>query len=384
MKRTSPFFTLPGIVLTILFLVGLAVFSWVKGGQAFSPGRLSAQGQAGALRNGYGSHLEFEKQCKLCHAPLKGDQSGLCLDCHTEVDEQIQNKQGTHGVIEATNPCFRCHTEHKGQDYNILQPGLALFDHEQTGFSLNWHQLDYGAAPLPCSGCHSLEQGFALDQGQAASSATQPKTRRLCSSIPASSVMTAWPVTTGPTGWRTSNIPRQLFRWRASTLRRLAPIAIQSKAPPHPGWIAFPRQSAECTSCHETGHPGLFEEPCEKCHNSNAWSPADWNGRPFEHAASGFSLAKHELDAQGGALACTDCHGADVNQDVLPACRDCHAQGADGAAFIANHEEQFGPACMDCHDGVDRMSNFDHASFFVLDGRHADLECQECHARPGV
>ena len=146
------------------------------------------------------------------------------------------------------------------------------------------------------------------------------------------------------------------------------------------GLDRFSQAVAECTSCHETGHPGLFEEPCEKCHNSNAWSPADWNGRPFEHASSGFSLAKHELDAQGGALACTDCHGADVNQDVLPACRDCHAQGADGAAFIANHEEQFGPACLDCHDGVDRMSNFDHDRFFVLDGRHADLECQECHA----
>jgi len=47
---------------------------------------------------------------------------------------------------------------------------------------------------------------------------------------------------------------------------------------------------------------------------------------------------------------------------------------------MAEHQAQYGPACVDCHDGVDRMANFDHANFFPLNGVHANLECEECHA----
>jgi hypothetical protein len=29
---------------------------------------------------------------------------------------------------------------------------------------------------------------------------------------------------------------------------------------------------------------------------------------------------------------------------------------------------------------VDRLSNFDHATFFPLDGKHAEIQCDACHA----
>lgn len=47
---------------------------------------------------------------------------------------------------------------------------------------------------------------------------------------------------------------------------------------------------------------------------------------------------------------------------------------------MSEHQILFGSACLNCHDGVDRYSNFDHNLLFVLDGQHANVECQQCHA----
>jgi hypothetical protein len=39
----------------------------------------------------------------------------------------------------------------------------------------------------------------------------------------------------------------------------------------------------------------------------------------------------------------------------------------------------YGPACIECHDGIDRMEGFEHARLFPLEGRHAETGCQACH-----
>jgi hypothetical protein len=58
-------------------------------------------------------------------------------------------------------------------------------------------------------------------------------------------------------------------------------------------------------------------------------------------------------------------------------CVDCHT--TEQAAFMSEHRDQFGQDCLACHDGVDRMHDFDHARIFVLDGAHAESECVDCH-----
>jgi hypothetical protein len=62
----------------------------------------------------------------------------------------------------------------------------------------------------------------------------------------------------------------------------------------------------------------------------------------------------------------------------LKTCTNCHTQ--QDAAYMTGHQEQFGSGCLSCHDGVDRLSNFDHNSFFPLDGKHAAAQCETCHA----
>jgi hypothetical protein len=43
-------------------------------------------------------------------------------------------------------------------------------------------------------------------------------------------------------------------------------------------------------------------------------------------------------------------------------CIDCH--GENDQVFMTEHVTQFGTGCMNCHDGVDRLSNFRSCEFF--------------------
>jgi hypothetical protein len=112
-------------------------------------------------------------------------------------------------------------------------------------------------------------------------------------------------------------------------------------------------------------------------------TPARFDDQPFEHATTtSFSLACHTLDYAGQVMDCAACHlveaGGRLLKEVdLQTCVACHAQ--QDLAFMDEHQAQFGPACMDCHDGVDRLSDFDHNRIFLLDGRHAEATCEACH-----
>jgi hypothetical protein len=46
---------------------------------------------------------------------------------------------------------------------------------------------------------------------------------------------------------------------------------------------------------------------------------------------------------------------------------------------MASHQEQYGADCISCHDGMDRMSGFSHEAVFPLEGKHAEIPCQDCH-----
>jgi hypothetical protein len=94
---------------------------------------------------------------------------------------------------------------------------------------------------------------------------------------------------------------------------------------------------------------------------------------------TGFSLARHRQDYQDQAITCASCHRGSIQDFNLQTCIDCHSQGTERAAFMREHQDKYSSACLGCHDGVDRMHDFDHASFFVLDGRHAVIQCDGCH-----
>jgi hypothetical protein len=58
-------------------------------------------------------------------------------------------------------------------------------------------------------------------------------------------------------------------------------------------------------------------------------------------------------------------------------CLACHT--TKDAAFIKKHTQQYGQDCLVCHDGADRLHGFNHQKVFALTGKHAAIQCTDCH-----
>lgn len=432
MHRGHTFFSPLGVILSILFLLGLALIVWYNGGSAFSPGRLTAVSHSSANAGGFRSHADFEGQCERCHQPGGKVQTELCLDCHADVAAQLSAPTALHAGL-ADQACAACHPDHRGRNFDISAAAQPKFDHSSAGFSLIRHSLGFDLASLGCQGCHDPSNpDYAADLERCTNCHGQENaafmTRHLAnygagctqchdgldslarfdhsqtpfpldgkhSSLSCSDCHKA--VHANHTGILVAGIgdpgpsaavpPSPL----AATGVAVIGIGDPGAAPTPPSPVAttevitrFSGLSTDCQSCHTepAAHHGLFSSNCAACHTTAAWQPASFGGAAFDHnAVQKFSLAHHAQDYAGAAIACTGCHiqsndPATTLSTDLAACTTCHA--AHDPTFMQNHLVQAGPNCLECHDGRDRMSAFDHAKIFVLDGQHAGLICRDCH-----
>ncbi|MBI3240783.1 MAG: hypothetical protein HYZ49_00605 [Chloroflexi bacterium] len=185
--------------------------------------------------------------------------------------------------------------------------------------------------------------------------------------------------------------------------------AYAAQETPIQGFKAHAEFENNCLECHEPLH-GLTTERCERCHtdvNEQRTTGTGLHGgmtntdvadcqschrdhqgrefdpnalalKKFDHAAIGFSLAWHYVDYDQSAMKCEACHTETTFTLDAGSCVNCHL-GQD-ATFVAAHTEAFGVQCLACHDGVDKMHNFDHAQTrFPLEGKHAAVNCADCH-----
>lgn len=174
------------------------------------------------------------------------------------------------------------------------------------------------------------------------------------------------------------------------------------------GYVSHAEFADECGHCHTPVHC-VSETNCQDCHieiareramASGLHSKLPGTGRcqtcHIEHLGgeasitvfayanidherlSGFSLKVHHLDYSGEPMTCESCHSQDQFMSETLDCITCHVN-EDHDAF-AVHLDRYGSACMDCHDGLDRYSEFDHAQVYPLEGGHTDLACEDCHA----
>jgi hypothetical protein len=156
--------------------------------------------------------------------------------------------------------------------------------------------------------------------------------------------------------------------------------------------VSFGAVSKTCDGCHKEPslHAGLFTPDCSACHGTAVWQPAKLDGQPFDHQKLTFSLAKHKVNYDNQPLSCTDCHGLPLKTMKTQTCIDCHnghpAKNATAekvtnpADFMTVHADTYGTDCLKCHDGADRMDGFKHEQVFALDGKHANVACEKCHA----
>jgi len=182
--------------------------------------------------------------------------------------------------------------------------------------------------------------------------------------------------------------------------------ATQRHGTPLGGYAYHAEFEQKCTHCHAPIHC-LTEERCQECHQEVARQGMQGDGVHgrlpsgrcqtchTEHKGreaiitrfafanidhdklADFSLAQHATNFDGTPLTCESCHSQDRFAAETLDCLTCHAQ--DNHDFVADHIEQYGTGCVECHDGRDRMANFDHNQLFPLTDGHALAMCDDCH-----
>jgi hypothetical protein len=371
-----PFVTLSSLFLAMILLVGIAAALSLTGEELFSPGDLSAQTQTAVTLEGFSSHAQFEKECQRCHQPLQNPQGSLCVECHTVVAEEISQQMGVHSRIKNVQTCRTCHSDHKGKDIDGVQLALARFDHTQTTFRLNMHQVNFDTTPMECLACHQGNvAGLPLSKDGCVNCHTThdpPAMARHESDFGKNCLACHDGVDRmihfdhAGTGFALLDKHSQLACIKCHTTENL-------KDTPH-----------GCSQCHAQPavHQGAFVQECDTCHSAAGWTPAILDGKPFTHASLDsvkFTLAHHARDYNDQPLTCQGCHPVDVQHADQQTCQQCHAKHA--ANFMQKHLDTYGEACITCHDGVDRLAKFDHAQTYPLQGKHADAKCEDCHPK---
>jgi hypothetical protein len=302
---------------------------------------------------------------------LAGGHAGVaCAKCHDRGNDRPPSKgsecAGCHRPVHAAplgNRCIGCHASIR---WTGLPREIGLETHRRTSYPLHGAHAD-----APCAGCHDPKRPAPQRYRGVASG-----TCTACHRDPH---------------------PGQL----AARLGDCAPchddarFAPSRVAPAVHAQLGFPldgkHEAAPCATCHPTAAPRLdfrvAARACADCH-------ANVHGTQFAvemaqggcaqcHTTIGWKIAKVDhsiwpLTGAHGAVECAACHAAGY-KGTARACDACHVD-AHAAQFRLSEPVR---ACDFCHDTT-RFAAFAaarHAALagYVLEGKHAALECAACH-----
>jgi hypothetical protein len=297
-------------------------------------------------------HAKTEHDCNACHLRFdRAAQDRLCIVCHKEVGQDIQQHTGLHGRRDSQPACRSCHAEHRGRDAQLAAFDQKTFDHRVTEFEL--HDKHEGVAcarchlpgkkwreaPLTCVGCHTKDDVHKGSLGRKCEDCHTVKT------------------------WREAKFDHSkthfpLLGKHADAKCEACHVDRQYKDTPR-----------TCIGCHRKNdeHKGQYGERCETCHGVKAWKPSTFN-----HDVD----TKYLLKDKHRAVKCAACHTGPIYVHKLgSACVDCHLKDD-------KHKTTLGRQCDDCHAerGWKDAKGFDHAkSRFPLHGAHVKVECKSCH-----
>ena len=301
------------------------------------------------------AHAQIEADCGLCHSPLSDvSQVELCIDCHTEIGNDVELGLGLHGELAKTGnvECSDCHTDHEGRDMRITALDESTFDHSMTDFDL--HGLHLGVA---CIDCHADGTSYRDAPSECASCHNDDDVHGQGLDIECGACHIAG-------GW-------QFARFEHTTTG--FPLAGAHRALTCDACHAtkdFSGAGNQCIDCHREDdvHGGRNGSQCAECHNDRAWDRV-----AFDHLSfTGFGL----IGGHAG-LECADCHRLPDHSGLGGStCQSCHA-GDDV------HQGRFGLMCGSCHEVSDwGRARFDHArqAGFTLPAGHDALSCDSCHA----
>lgn len=366
-------------------------------------------------------HAKVETECTRCHARLsRTDQNTLCLDCHEDVQKDLQSKQGFHGRSAglAEAECRSCHTDHKGRGADIVRLNRDTFDHRRTDFKLDGahrnlhcdscHVADrkYREAPAGCIDCHKKDDPHKRRLGEACADCHTDRNWRdtrfdhdktdfvlkgahkkvICSACHPNQRYENTPDTClachalndvhrGRNGTQCADCHGE-ETWdkprfdhdkdtKFALLGRHASIDCQAC---HTEALTKQKLKRDCVACHRSDdiHHGRNGNQCQSCHDAKSWSEAR-----FDHGRE----TDFPLRGRHAEITCVACHRGNLKDEIGQACIDCHR--ADDI-----HRGKQGKDCARCHQesGWGDKVVFDHdLTHFPLIGLHATVPCEECH-----
>jgi hypothetical protein len=302
-------------------------------------------------------HAEIEDECAACHKPFqKASQNALCRDCHEDIDADIRESTGFHGLSSevAAGKCATCHTDHVGRDADIVELDESSFNHDLTDFHLmGAHRLlectschtpgkRHRDAPATCIDCHAEDD---VHEGRLGTACTDCHNESDWQNVIFDHDTTGYPL-----------IGRH---------REVACLDCHADR-------TFVGAPVACIGCHEKDdvHEGRSGRKCDSCHD-----PRSWGETSFDHERD----TEFPLSGSHAGLACGDCHSEEPFSDALtPDCVSCHLD--DDA-----HDGHYGPDCAGCHaDTAWDDIRFDHSrdTDYPLRGAHEPLACNDCHVEP--
>jgi hypothetical protein len=325
-------------------------------------------------------------RCLVCHVEIAIQMN----DSATVHGVLFQNDPGL--------ACRHCHPEHRGPDAPLTVMEDVPFPHEVVGFSLRAHQRTAAQAPFQCDDCHQNDiTSFAPESCDTCHRQTDQVFMTAHTLSFGSACLDCHDgVDRFDERFDHNLFSFQLVGGHASlacvqchvNVRNLVDFAATPQDcyschhadEPHEGrfgtdcaachtvdgWTpaafdhnlsSFPLTGAHvdvaCESCHTTGqfqglstacvachaepesHAGQFGTECAACHNTTAWTPAEFNGQhafPLNH---------------GGGATCATCHPSSFTAYT---CYGCHEHTE--AEVIERHLDKDIPNfqnCMECH-----------------------------------
>jgi len=134
-----------------------------------------------------------------------------------------------------------------------------------------------------------------------------------------------------------------------------------------------------CTACHTEGDTKLPSTACETCHQERSPHKGKTQRCAQCHTPLAWSLNRavpsNHVSLEGGhaGLSCFMCHSGAESTTKTRTCVDCHGTNHGGLT-----------KCQDCHDPAlfwKPKADFDHGTFFKLEGAHAKQACTACHIK---
>jgi len=286
-----------------------------------------------------------ENNCVACHSDThNGKYGNECVKCHNEssfialnsmdfFDHNIADYplEGMHLNVD----CKQCHEGRFSKAIDFSACSNCHDDYHKEEFKKN------GISP-DCKVCHTLENGFdyslyTLDLHQT-------------TAFPLDGAHVATPCFA-------CHISEDDERW------------------------TFKNIGSECVDCHNDIHEDYIskkyypDSTCISCHINDAWSSID-----FDHNLTNWPLEGKHIEVD---------------------CRACHFEISENNTILTQSFDTLDSKCVACHDNIHEElfaingetdckrchvtdnwfpEKFDHnKTSFPLEGRHAEIECSECH-----